>query len=151
MQTFLREIFRAVDQATLETMQQQFVEMSNREAQKREIATVLRTEIEAGSAKITAGPGWTEEQEVRRTSFIASPFRYPNISYIISCYKTVCTSRVPLPRQLSPKEGFRCPKVGYYRGWRRPESKSGSFDLHMAICMFPRPRVCTVMEGRTSR
>lgn len=51
-------------QASLETMQQQLVELANREAQKREAATKLRSEIEAASTRIAAGPGWTTEQEV---------------------------------------------------------------------------------------
>lgn len=45
-------------------MQQQLAEISNREAQKREAATKLRAEIEEATARITAGPGWTAEQEV---------------------------------------------------------------------------------------
>lgn len=52
-------------QASLETMQQQLTELSHREAQKREAAAKLRSEIEIASSRIAAGPGWTTEQEVK--------------------------------------------------------------------------------------
>lgn len=53
----------------LETIQQQLVETKNREAQKREAAAKLKSEIEAASSRIAAGPGWTPDQEVTCATF----------------------------------------------------------------------------------
>eukprot|EP00752_Nemacystus_decipiens_P010274 g9156.t1 len=50
--------------AMLETMQQLLGEVRNSEAAKKETAARLTAEIAAASSRISAGPGWTPEQEV---------------------------------------------------------------------------------------
>lgn len=50
----------------LEIMQKSLWDVKKREVQRREAVAKVRAEIEAGSTRITAGPGWTPEQEVKR-------------------------------------------------------------------------------------
>lgn len=45
-------------------MQQLLGEVRNSEAAKKETAARLTAEIEAASNRISAGPGWTPDQEV---------------------------------------------------------------------------------------
>lgn len=51
----------------LEKVQQLGVDLQNRQTQKRETAAKLRTKIEEASKRISAGPGWTPEQEVKQS------------------------------------------------------------------------------------